>query len=481
MVWSALGSVDEAFRAHIAAGGDPVPGAFNASPIFSGVNPSEVASLNSTASERIPPGSLVKFRCMVQDTFDPELYLDIYESVDKSGCDRTLHSGRYRDNGNVQAHRIIDFQSPRNKMEQRQTLYCVPIPGETSWAKSMHNKTDAVVGMRSMQEVDSPRKKRGARDFEGDDMDTSEESGQADTVTEKRVKASEPQSAVPVNGPGGAASSASAGTAFDMNFPLPNEAGPAVMVKIYGQEAPKITQLVEIMGVYEIDPTIGVQDFAAEDDFGDMADELRAHNPPASIIPRVHCISVTPLAHANPVVPGMQAVTPEMHSVVGRTAPAVRNALIKYIQHAVGVSSINAEFILLHLLSSVHNRQDENTLVLGKFSLNLLGIPSENAEFTGRLAAVLQSILPSFHHLPMRLETLNKMRMVRLTFSPSEHSHIVGCRCTYHSVGCLYSTRPQYPKFQMFNVVIATTQIVFETVLLITASYGLPCSKCRSS
>lgn len=154
MVWSALGSVDEAFKAHLAAGGDPLPGAFDASTAFSTVNAAEVCmhettkslcsplrrspytsfladscaitqviSLNSTSSEHIQPGALVKFRCMVQDTFDPELYLDIYESADKSGNDRALHSGRYRDSGNVHPSRVINFQSPRNKMEQRQTLY----------------------------------------------------------------------------------------------------------------------------------------------------------------------------------------------------------------------------------------------------------------------------------------------------------------------------------------------------------------------
>lgn len=35
--------------------------------------------LNSTAPDTLPPFSLVRFRCMVQDQFDPEYYLRIYE------------------------------------------------------------------------------------------------------------------------------------------------------------------------------------------------------------------------------------------------------------------------------------------------------------------------------------------------------------------------------------------------------------------
>lgn len=202
--------------------------------------------------------------------------------------------------------------------------YCVPIPGVTTWAKSMHDVMDIKVPVEPSFAggTSIPRKKRGARDFDKDDMDTSEESAPSCAASEKRVKATDLHSNEVHNAPSDAAASAaeplassSVGGSFDMNFPLPNEVGPAVMVKIYGQEAPKITQLVEITGIYEIDPTIGVHDFTSDDDFGDMADELRVHNPPASIIPRVHCVSIMPLAHANPVVPGMQAVTRESNAM----------------------------------------------------------------------------------------------------------------------------------------------------------------------
>jgi hypothetical protein len=37
-----------------------------------------------------------------------------------------------------------------------------------------------------------------------------------------------------------------------MNFPLPGETGPAVMVKLYEDAQPKLNQMMEYVGVYEI-------------------------------------------------------------------------------------------------------------------------------------------------------------------------------------------------------------------------------------
>ena len=42
----------------------------------------QVPSLNSTPPWSLPQGSLVRFRCMIQDMFDPEYYLAVYETVD---------------------------------------------------------------------------------------------------------------------------------------------------------------------------------------------------------------------------------------------------------------------------------------------------------------------------------------------------------------------------------------------------------------
>ncbi|GLD48831.1 mini-chromosome maintenance complex-binding protein, partial [Lates japonicus] len=43
-----------------------------------------VPSLNDVPLHYLKPNSLVKFRCLIQDMFDPEFYMGAYETVDPS-------------------------------------------------------------------------------------------------------------------------------------------------------------------------------------------------------------------------------------------------------------------------------------------------------------------------------------------------------------------------------------------------------------
>lgn len=42
----------------------------------------QVPSLNDVPLHYLKPNSLVKFRCLVQDMFDPEFYMGVYEAID---------------------------------------------------------------------------------------------------------------------------------------------------------------------------------------------------------------------------------------------------------------------------------------------------------------------------------------------------------------------------------------------------------------
>lgn len=42
----------------------------------------QVPSLNDVPLHYLKPNSLVKFRCFIQDMFDPEFYMGVYETVD---------------------------------------------------------------------------------------------------------------------------------------------------------------------------------------------------------------------------------------------------------------------------------------------------------------------------------------------------------------------------------------------------------------
>ena len=57
----------------------------------------QIPSLNDTPLHILKPNSLVRYRCMIQDMFDPEFYLGIYEVEDKNTEEKTVKSGKYKD------------------------------------------------------------------------------------------------------------------------------------------------------------------------------------------------------------------------------------------------------------------------------------------------------------------------------------------------------------------------------------------------
>ena len=127
----------------------------------------QVPSLNDVPLHKLQPSTLVRFRCMIQDMFDPEFYHSNYEVKNKDTQSVGMHCGMYKDVARCQVlgHRFFTFDnesiyffcfksfvtfcdtlqqneeilldSMNNTMSDRQTLYCVPIPAETEWVKQV--------------------------------------------------------------------------------------------------------------------------------------------------------------------------------------------------------------------------------------------------------------------------------------------------------------------------------------------------------
>ena len=57
----------------------------------------QIPSLNDTPLHDVKPNSLVRFRCMIQDMFDPEFYLGLYEVEDNKTGQKSMRSGKYKD------------------------------------------------------------------------------------------------------------------------------------------------------------------------------------------------------------------------------------------------------------------------------------------------------------------------------------------------------------------------------------------------
>ncbi|XP_029961871.1 mini-chromosome maintenance complex-binding protein [Salarias fasciatus] len=373
-----------------------------------------VPSLNDVPLHYLKPNSLVKFRCFIQDMFDPEFYMSAYETVDPSTKAKALRCGKYRDVTECG----VDFNSSNTVTSERQTFYCVPIPGENPWVKEKYAGDSQARVVPSTSYVPS-RQKRSHEDDEDDDMDTQPQ--------KQREPHTGPHSQTEQHGssdckrqeteaPSGPAASASQ---VDLNFPLPGERGPACLVKVYENwDSFKLNEMLEVFGILSVSPALSA--LAEEKDATsslldpmegmESAEEQRVHCPPASLVPRLHMLCARTLPHNNPLLP---AAAPGDNSAslsasVSEMA-SVREELLAYFTHVLLGDALAAEYLVLHLISDVYTRRD--VLPLGKFTLNLSGCPTVSS-YTERLYQIIQQLVPSSFYLGMSLQNMNQMSFV---------------------------------------------------------------------
>ncbi|KAJ2812637.1 hypothetical protein H4S07_001263, partial [Coemansia furcata] len=104
------------------------PGTFEKIPVFG-------YSGNSLAKSKC--GSLVRFRCMVQDpSYGEELHLSVAQLVNSATGETKQVFSHYTDADHVlEEGWEVDFNSPSNVFTERDVAYCVSIPGQSEWAQ----------------------------------------------------------------------------------------------------------------------------------------------------------------------------------------------------------------------------------------------------------------------------------------------------------------------------------------------------------
>ena len=73
-------------------------------------------------------------------------------------------------------------------------------------------------------------------------------------------------------------------------------------------ESYKVASMMEFIGVLSVDPALAHFEEEGDGQLGDplqveTAAERKAHSPPPSLIPRLHCIVARCLSHSNPLLP----------------------------------------------------------------------------------------------------------------------------------------------------------------------------------
>uniref|UniRef100_A0A8B9GYX5 Mini-chromosome maintenance complex-binding protein n=1 Tax=Astyanax mexicanus TaxID=7994 RepID=A0A8B9GYX5_ASTMX len=363
-----------------------------------------VPSLNEVPLHYLKPNSLVKFRCMIQDMFDPEFFMGVYETVDPSTNSKVLRCGKYKDVTDCG----IDFNSKNAVTSERQTFYCVPIPGESQWVKEISFRFAGSSQARVVPSTSYTPNRHKRSYEEDDDMDTQPQQDKENTDS-KRLE---------TEAPSHNASPSHCSSNLDLNFPLPGERGPACLVKVYEEwDGFKLNDMLEVFGILSVDPALSL--IAEDKEASSMLDptesmetveEQRAHSPPASLVPRIHMLYAQPLQHNNPLLPS--AVSEDkaafLNGILGELA-SVRAELQTYLTHVFLGDSLAAEYLILNLISSVYARRD--VLPLGKFALNISGCP-HTSPYTEHLYQAIQQLVPSSYRICMSLNNMNSQRMV---------------------------------------------------------------------
>ncbi|XP_026992101.2 mini-chromosome maintenance complex-binding protein isoform X2 [Tachysurus fulvidraco] len=372
-----------------------------------------VPSLNDVPLHYLKPNSLVKFRCMVQDMFDPEFFMGVYETVDPSTNAKVLRCGKYKDVTDCG----VDFNSRKTVTSERQTFYCVPIPGESHWVKESY----AGASQARVVPSTSYTPNRHKRSYEEDD--------EMDTQTQQNEEISGPQNTsdshrnvdskrLETEAPSQNTSPSHCSSTLDLNFPLPGERGPACLVKVYNEwDSFKLNDMLEIFGILSVDPALSLvaedkeaSSFLDTTESMESVEEQRAHSPPTSLVPRLHMLYAEPLQHNNPLLPS--AVSEDkganFNNAISEMS-SVRAELLSYLTHVFLGDSLAAEYLILHLISSVYARRD--VLPLGKFALNVSGCP-HTSPYTEQLYQIVQQLVPSSYRLCMSLHNMNTQRMV---------------------------------------------------------------------
>ncbi|XP_070539996.1 mini-chromosome maintenance complex-binding protein-like [Ptychodera flava] len=373
-----------------------------------------VPSLNDAELHNLKANSLVKFRCMVQDMFDPEFYLGIYEVEDRKTGQKTLRTGRYRDIAECLPHQQINIESSRNVTLDRQTLYCVPVPGETQWVKQAFS-SESQAKVTPSTSYTAFRQKRSLETDENESNMESDSNAVPFDKEDRVAMETESQSSDNKRSRTEEECSASGTITPNLNFPLPGEKGPACLVKVYENfDQFRVNDVIEFIGVLSVDPALATINHHQEvhtlvDPSEEMEDieERHAHSPPPSLVPRLHAIVVNKLHHCNPLLP--QNIESEETQTVFSDALSVRQDLIAMFQQVLFGDSLAAEYLLLHLVSSVYTRRD--VLALGKFSLNLTNSPASSA-FPQQLYKLLEELLAKCHFLQLSLENMNTLKFI---------------------------------------------------------------------
>uniref|UniRef100_A0A1A9X0J6 Mini-chromosome maintenance complex-binding protein n=1 Tax=Glossina brevipalpis TaxID=37001 RepID=A0A1A9X0J6_9MUSC len=359
---------------------------------------SSIPMLNYTPLHKLKDCTLVRFRGMIQDMRDPEIYLQKYvvrNSGDASGV-RT-QEGKYRDILLLNQGEELDCQSSNNQHGERRTLFLISIPAINDWCLQYENGCNQKnipqeISIEEHERMDI-KKRSVSNEKEMDAVPTV--SINQDLEMNKRQKMVElKKTCCPI-----------LSAEYLLNFPIPGRPSKACMIKIYENfDAFTLNTVVDVVGFLSIDPRLDATNM--EVDF-ENASELQAQHPPPSLIPRLHAIKIHKLPHTNPLL-DMRFLSPETvpQDLMTMNVDSVQKELHTLMKLCLFNDALAADYVLSHLISAVYSREFQT---IGKLSINVWNLPKQALnDYVKQFYEILELILPASHYLPLSLDVLNE-------------------------------------------------------------------------
>jgi hypothetical protein len=341
----------------------------------------QVPLLNDVeAVEQLQPGSLVRFRCMAQYTYNPELFAGEYDHVNACTGERIRVHSQYCDAMNVAPGFTADMSDQVIRLMERHPVHCMSIPHESSWVSQ--SGSAACGGMEIVHALQRAKRSR-AHDSMEEEIPTgpseppappahsSQSAMDCDGCDEENTKR--------LRGCATAARRSSAANAAGGRpdlVPGAPHVPHAAIVKVYHNAASvKVNEAYEFVGVLCCDPVLeevgqeepGMVSSFIEDAQAAAARTVASSTGPASssIIPRIHAVTFRQLSPSwNPALDNLSPAEQALKRAALTSAlTTTRARVVNSLKRALMGDGLAAEYLLCHMLSRVYHRVSEMPVV----------------------------------------------------------------------------------------------------------------------
>lgn len=378
--------------------------------------------------DALPNRSLVRYQCMVQDMFNPEVYTAAIRATSPADDNRIGTSRRltlYAD-FNLNEEEVNAYDSS-NVILDRYVYYAISVPGVNSWVQQRWTEMTVCSNLFRCESTTSPDKstvKRSADYNEnGGDLtvpDLANKSSETGHQSFANKESASKRKRVSFDPASSKNEDSKGESVFDSCSPIESDklTNRPCIVKVYDDEDTlvKLNDVIEVIGIIEFEETNNLKTQASADkdeatlseDLQEMLKNLELEsedyfNYPYSLVPRLHALTVTPVQQLNPL-PTYQL--PDDLTKVDRLKVELHSILTQVLFG----DTLAAEYFICWLISSVYSRKD--VLAIGNFPLNLSRIPTSSdstaSTFVTKLYELVQRLCSHSHLLPLSIRSLNE-------------------------------------------------------------------------